>query len=436
MLRLLYSFGFACCLPFILIRLLWRSRHNPAYRQRLAERFSFALIKQKKNGIWIHTVSMGEAIAATPLIKAIQQQYPQLPVTVTAMTVTGSEYISHTFTNSVYHCYLPYDVYCMQRRFLKKLSPRLVIILETELWPNLLAACRYYAIPVLLANGRLSARSARGYRLISPITRSMLSSIHVMSVQEDAHKQRFQQLGMPLSTIHVTGSVKFDITVPENVIAQGQQLRQQLGTTRPVWIAASTHEGEEQQLLELHRRLQTHIPTVLLIIVPRHPQRFDKVTQYANDAGYNVIRYSQRQDWTTDAVAAANVVVGDVMGQLLMLYASADAAFVGGSLIKHGGHNPLEPAALKLPIIVGEHMFNFIEITKKLVEGGGMQQVTDLDQLTDTIKQWLITPTLAQQVGERAQQVVLQNRGALQKQLDLVEQLLKDSPSYDRHPAT
>lgn len=427
MIRWLYSLGFAVCLPIILLRLFWRSRHNQAYRQRLAERFALRRIQQPQQGIWVHAVSMGECMAITPLVKAIQARYPDLPVTMTAMTITGSDYIQRTFAQTVYHYYIPYDFYWMQRRLLRAISPRLVILVETELWPNLLAACHTQKVPVLLANGRLSARSARGYGLIAPIIRRMLRSIDKLAVQEPAHKTRFEQLGALKSAVEVTGSIKFDVTLPDATLVQAHALRQQLGTDRPVWIAASTHEGEEQTLLTIHQQLLKQFPTALLILVPRHPERFDKVMQYIKRAGLHMLQYSQRQNWMPKILTTEHVILGDVMGKLLQLYASADVAFVGGSLIKHGGHNPLEPALVGCPIVVGPSMYNFSQITTQLINCNGLQQVQHSEQLQQVISQWFAAPDVAKSVGAKAHCFVEQNRGALDKHLALVATLLNDN---------
>ena len=238
-LLILYSIGFAFIMPLVVLRLLWRARHNKAYRQRLSERFALSRITQKKQSIWFHTVSMGESIGATPLIEAILQQSPTLPITITTMTVTGSDYIQKTFGDRVYHQYIPYDFFWMQKRFLTALHPKIVVLFETELWPNLLAACQKQKIPVFLANGRLSKRSQQRYHIIKPVVRAMLQAIQIMAVQEEAHKTRFCTLGMPAHRIHVTGSLKYDVTVSESIQSQGHALRDLLGQKRAIWIAAS-----------------------------------------------------------------------------------------------------------------------------------------------------------------------------------------------------
>ena len=419
-LRIIYSIGFALMMPLVVLRLLWRARHNKAYCQRLSERFALSHITQKKHGIWLHTVSMGESIGATPFIEAILQQVPTLPVTITTMTITGSDYIQKTFGDRVYHQYIPYDFFWMQKRFLTALCPNIVILFETELWPNLLAACQKQHIPVFLANGRLSPRSQQRYQLIKPIVRTMLQAIQIMAVQEAAHKIRFCALGMPAHRIHVTGSLKYDVTVSESIQSQGRALRHLLGQKRVIWIAASTHAGEEAIVLQAHRLIQKTLPNALLILVPRHPERFDHVIHDAVGANFTVQRYSQKAHWIPASLSDTDVIIGDVMGQLLMLYASCDAAFIGGSLIKHGGHNPLEAAVLGLPIATGPHMYNFAQITQQLMDAGALQHISDATTLAQCMLDWLRKPVEAQQIGQQGKALVEKNRGATQKHLQLL----------------
>ncbi|MCD6055861.1 MAG: kdtA [Gammaproteobacteria bacterium] len=423
-LRWIYSLIFALLMPLILLRLCLRSRRNKAYRERWLERFALSPLHQKKEGIWVHTVSMGECIAAIPLIKCLQVRYPDLPITVTSMTITGSAYIQKTFGKTIFHTYVPYDFYWMQRRFLKALAPRCVILLETELWPNLLNACRKEKVKVLLANGRLSQQSYQQYRWVLPIVKEMLKNITSIAVQEEAHKNRFHALGAPLSAIHVTGSLKFDMMVSPEQIEKGKILRSQLGENRAVWIAASTHEGEESIILATHQKLKKQFPDVVLILVPRHPERFEKVINYGKTAGLSLLQYSQYAQWNKEAASSIDVVVGDTMGDLIVLYAASDLAFVGGSFIAQGGHNPLEPALLGLPVVMGQSTFNFTEVAAKLIASGGMTQVSDQNHLIHTIKQWLLNPELIKQKGEQVKAVVDNNRGAVEKHLALIDKCL------------
>lgn len=432
-LRLMYSVGFALAMPWVILRLLWRSRHNKAYRQRWSERLGLASIKQKKHGIWLHTVSMGESIGATAFIEAILQQAPDVPVTVTTMTITGSDYIRKTFGDRIGHQYIPYDFFWMQKRFLKALCPRIVIIFETELWPNMLAACQRQQVPVFLANGRLSERSMQRYQIIGPLVRAMLKAIDLMAVQEPAHQARFVALGMQSDRIQVTGSLKYDVTISTQTQTQGQRLRQMVGNTRRMWIAASTHEGEEAIVLQAHRLIQQTLPNALLVLVPRHPERFDAVYHDATKAGFDVARYTETANWQGVQMADMDVILGDVMGQLLTLYASCDAAFIGGSLIEHGGHNPLEAAALGLPMATGMHMYNFTQITQQLRKAGVLQQVSSAQTLADCLMSWLCAPAVQMQgLQEQAKALVRQNRGATDKHIQLVWPYLDLDQAGDR----
>ncbi|WP_439850438.1 lipid IV(A) 3-deoxy-D-manno-octulosonic acid transferase [Pseudomonas syringae] len=421
--RTLYTVLFHLCLPLVALRLWLRARKAPAYRQRIGERFARGLPAMLHGGIWVHAVSVGESIAAAPMIRALLAQYPQLPITVTCMTPTGSERIKALFASEprIQHCYLPYDLPWAAGRFLDHVQPRLGIIMETELWPNHIHQCARRGIPVVLANARLSERSARGYARFARLTRPMLSAMAWFAVQTEAEAQRFRDLGARPECVTVTGSIKFDLSIDPQLLERAAQLREQWrAAQRPVWIAASTHAGEDESVLSAHRTLLTSHPDALLILVPRHPERFDSVHALCQQQGFATVRRSTAQPVTPDA----SVLLGDTMGELLFLYALADIAFVGGSLVPNGGHNLLEPAALARPILSGPHLFNFLEIAAKLRNAGALEEVSDATTLAAVVQRLIDQPELASGMAEAGLAVMKANQGALQRLLDGIGRLI------------
>lgn len=424
--RTLYSLLLQLALPLILLRLAWRARRAPAYRQRVGERFAFGLPALRLGGIWVHAVSVGESIAAVPLIRALQARHPELPITVTCMTPTGSERIRALFGDRVQHCYLPYDLPWAASRFLDQLQPRLAVIMETELWPNHVRQCARRGIPVALANGRLSARSARGYGRFPGLTGPMLAELSWLAVQTAAEAERFRALGARPETVAVTGSIKFDLAVDPELPARAAALRVQWGAAdRPVWIAASTHAGEDEIVLAAHRQLLARFPAALLILVPRHPERFDAVFELCRRQGFATVRRSGGS-----AVGARDaVLLGDSMGELQFLYALADCAFVGGSLVQNGGHNLLEPAALGKPVLSGPHLFNFLEIAARLREAGALREAGDAAALATEVARLWADPACAGDMGRAALAVLQANRGALEQLLAGLARLLAQAAS-------
>ncbi len=424
--RFIYSVCFYLAIPFILIRLLWRSRRAPDYRKRWAERFGFFQPPAKTGSIWVHTVSVGEFIAAQPLIKRLLNEHPELPITVTTTTPTGSARVLAAFADQVFHVYAPYDYPAAIRRFISKVQPRLAIMMETELWPNIFAVCQQQTIPIFVANARLSARSAKGYQRIKPITRGMLDCITHMAAQDQATADRYIALGLDRSRISMTGSVKFDFKVAADVPEAGQVLRRQWDTSgaisRPVWIAASTHEGEDEKVLTAFAKVREWLPDTLLILVPRHPERFNKVAELCQRRGFKITRRSNGAQADTQT----QVFLGDTMGEMMLFYAASDVAFVGGSLVSTGGHNLLEPAALEIPSLCGPHVFNFAEITQMLIEVGATQQIADEQHLATAVVALLQDAAARQKAGRAGLQVVENNRGALQKHLDLIDRSLRN----------
>ena len=421
--RTLYTLLFHLGLPFIALRLWLRARKAPAYAQRIGERFARGLPPMQKGGIWVHAVSVGESIAAAPMIRALLTHYPQLPITITCMTPTGSERIQSMFVNEprIQHCYLPYDFPWAAGRFLDHVQPKIGVIMETELWPNHIHQCAKRGIPTVLANARLSERSARGYGKFAKLTRPMLAEMSLIAVQTETEAQRFRDLGARPECVTVTGSIKFDLTIDPQLLERAVQQRVEWQTTdRPVWIAASTHAGEDEVVLAAHREVLRTRPDALLILVPRHPERFNSVFELSQQQGFASVRRST----SAPVTPSTEVLVGDTMGELLFLYALADIAFVGGSLVPNGGHNLLEPAALDRPVLSGPHLFNFLEIAAMLRNAGALDEVSDAVGLATAVKRLLERPEQAKAMADAGVAVIRANQGALQRLLDGIARLL------------
>ena len=424
--RLIYTGLLYLILPLALLRLYWRGRRDAGHRRRWRERLGL-VPPLPPGGLWVHAVSVGETRAALPLIRALLDRYPDLPLLVTTTTLTGSRQVREALGERVHHVYAPYDLPGATRRFLRRARPRLAVIMETELWPNLLRQCATAGIPVLLANARLSERSARAYGRIHGLTATMLRDVTLIAAQADADAARFRVLGAP--RVEVAGNLKYDLALPADLPEQGRRLRRDLlGDERPVWIAASTHAGEDEPILDAFARLRARWPALLLLLVPRHPERFDSVAALCRQRGFSVTRRSERNVCTPETA----VFLGDSMGELLLLYAAADLTFVGGSLVATGGHNVLEPALLELPVLFGPHMFNFTEAGERLLEAEAAWRVKDADELATAVDRLLADPELRQTAGRRGQAVVERHRGALAALLGLIEALLcKPSPGRD-----
>jgi 3-deoxy-D-manno-octulosonic-acid transferase len=345
--------------------------------------------------------------------------HPDLSVTVTTMTPTGSERVRAALGDRVHHCYLPYDLPGAVGRFLDAVRPRLGLLMETELWPNLVAGCAARDVPLVLANARLSAGSAEGYRRIGGLVRPLLGALGAIAAQADADAQRFVDLGADPARVSVTGSIKFDLAIDDTTRDAGKVLREALGAERPCWIAASTHEGEDEIALAAHAEVAARFPGAVLVLVPRHPERFARVAALCEARGFSVARRS-----LGELGGEGTVYLGDTMGELLTLYAAADVAFVGGSLEPIGGHNLLEPAALGLPVVTGPHLHNFARIAGLLEEAGALTRVTDAGALASRVMELLASPERAAAIGAAGREVVARNRGALDRLLGLVEELL------------
>ncbi len=420
--RYLYSLLFAVLLPAVLLRLWLRGRNLPAYRRRWGERFArFSFTPDQQKVVWLHTVSVGEFIAAKETILWLLQR-GDVQVVVTTTTPTGSEQVSKTFGDRIFHVYAPYDLPFCVIPFLKKIRPSLAIFMETELWPNTIHYCHRMNIPVLLANGRMSEKSARGYQRVSPLTSPMLKKINKAAIQHQADAERFIALGLPEDRATVTGSIKFDISLPIELRQQADALKQTLSQNgkRKIFIAASTHKGEDEIILSAWKQVTEKIPAALLILVPRHPDRFDSVYQLCMREGFSTARRSKAEAVESDTA----ILLADTLGELLMLFGCADAVFVGGSLVENGGHNFLEPAAWGIPVISGPSTFNFAEIARLLRDSNGMLVINDAESLANKIVSLFDDQQLMSDMGSSARGVVEKNRGALAKLKEIIDQML------------
>ena len=425
--RGLYSLFLYLILPFVLLKLLWRSRSNPAYRKRISERLGFVSIQSNSPIIWLHAVSVGEAIAAKPLLELLLEKYPTYHVLVTTTTPTGSDQVTSMFADRVSHVYFPYDLPDAVARFINTINPSLLIVMETEIWPNLYAKCKKHSVPILIANARLSEKSTKSYLKIKGLVQETLSSVNTIAVRSEMDSQRFIDLGAKQDQIEKVGNIKFDIQLSEPQIAQGKKRKQEWGENRPVWVAASTHQGEDEIILKLYNQLLEEFPDLLLVIVPRHPERFDAVHQLcANSKIINnvYLRHSLEANYKNKNVS---VILGDSMGELQSWYAAADVVFMGGSLVNTGGHNPLEAIALGVPVVSGKYMFNFDDIANQLTSADLMTICENEKELKKSVRHWLVKYPSIQQNCEfenKSKKFMQQHRGVTARLDYLVSKLL------------
>jgi len=407
--RVLYSLLLYVLLPLIVLRLLWRARSNPEYLRRWDERFAVGQPLPEAERIWIHAVSVGEVVAAVPLVRALQARFPDRRILVTTTTPTGSAELRRRLGEGVDHRYLPLDLPHLMGALLRAVRPRLLMVMETELWPNLFAACRKQGVPVMLVNGRLSARSFQGYRRIRPLVAGALGVVTALAARSEEDAERFIGLGARPERVRVTGNLKYDLELP----AGGEGIRP---LPRPVWIAASTHEGEDERLIAVQGRILERVPDALLILVPRHPERFEAVAELCRAAGMPPARRSRGEQPGPDT----RIWLGDTMGELPELFPLARVAFMGGSLVPTGGHNPLEAAAHGLPVLTGPQVFNFREVFDALVQAGGAEVVDDDASLAGRLMALLTDEPERLRRGEAAARVIEENRGAVVRVVDWV----------------
>lgn len=423
LLRVLYSATLYLLAPVTVYHLIWRGFRQSAYLQRWAERY--ALYNGARNGwpqartLWIHAVSVGEVNAALPLVQALRRGRPDLRLLVTTITPTGSERVRALWKDDVEHVYLPYDLPGAVGRFLEHYRPMAALIIETELWPNLLFGCRDRGIPSYILNARLSARSLRGYQVLAPLVGRALRTVRTVAAQSHADARRFVRLGAREQQMLETGNLKYDVSVPDTVAAFAAEFRAH-AVGRPVWIAASTHEDEEAHVIAMHRHLRDRFPGLLLVWAPRHPERFRAAAELSRTAGWTVSTRS-RARWPQHDDA---VFVVDTLGELMNFYACADVAFVGGSLQAIGGHNLLEPAATGTAIVTGPHLHNFVEIAHRLEQAGALRIGADAAAVERDIAELLRDDTARAGMVEAGRALVEAGRGALGRTMALLEPVL------------
>ncbi len=428
MMRLLragYSLVSYLLVPLVIGNLLWRSRKAPAYRHRISERFGFGPSGGSRPTIWLHAVSVGEVQASRPLVDALLQRFPNHDLIMTTVTPTGASRVKTLFGERVQHRYVPYDTPGAVRRFFQRVNPCVAIILETELWPNLYRECGRCNVPLVLASARISPLSVDRYRWAKRLVGDALSHGVVIAAQSQEDADRFLSLGAAPERTRVTGNIKFDIQLADSQAALGQQLRAQQLIGRPTWIAASTHEGEEEIVLKAHQQVLVKHPKAVLILVPRHPERFSRAAAQVQASGLGLARRSLGEPITD----SEQVYLADTLGDLIGLYAAADIAFVAGSLVPIGGHSLLEPAAVGTAMLAGPHNHNAQYIADQLVAAGGLEIVADGEMLAARTTELLSDPELRQQLARNAAQCLAENRGAVQRLLVLLEPLLAQTNS-------
>ena len=419
--NILYSAGVYVLVIWALAHLLWRGLRYAPYLRRWHERFGFVERANGKEVIWVHAVSVGEVRTVARLVDFLKTEFPDKSIIITTMTPTGSEQVRQLHGDSVLHCYAPYDLPGSVRRFLDRTKPMLAFVIETEFWPNILRLCEERDIPTLLLNVRVSPRSFKGYSRFPNFIRHMLDRPTIIAAQSEQDAERLLTLSAPEDKVTVTGNLKFDVEPPVGVEDTARFLRDRWGNSRPVWIAASTHEGEEPKVLEAFGKLlETHSDT-LLILVPRHPERFASVEKLCRREGYAVERHSDRRE---PLPAETQVLIGDTMGELVSLYAASDVAFIGGSLVRHGGHNLVEAMVVGTPCVFGPHVFNFEQSSRTALEYGAAEQVRDPRGLAATIAAYLDDPDRRSRAAEAARRVIADNRGSLQA----TQVLIKKAP--------
>jgi 3-deoxy-D-manno-octulosonic-acid transferase len=408
--------------PYALFRLIWRAWRYPAYWERWPERWGFVPAAPPGRIIWVHAVSVGEVRSVGGLIRALRDRYPRHRVLVTTMTPTGAEQVRRLFGDAVAHAYLPFDFPGSVRRFLSRSRPDFAVVAETEFWPNLFAECERRRIPLLLVNARLSLSSARAYLWAPRTVRRMFRSASLLCAQTRNDAQRLRNLGAPAERVCVTGNLKFDAPIPSDLLARATSQRAAWGE-RPVLIGGSTHRGEERQLLLACAELRRTLPDLLLVLVPRHPERFAAVARLARAHGLGTVTRTAIGE--APLAAEIGVYVGDTMGELQCLYAAADVAFVGGSLVGRGGQNVLEACAVGVPVIFGPHMFNFEEICAMTLERGAGRQVQDRHELVAAALQYFRSRELRRAAGRAGRELVAANRGALARTVEAVAATLR-----------
>lgn len=427
--RFIYVFLSYVLSPLYALYWVFRGVSNPRYWDRLGQRLGLGFPVLVEGCIWIHAVSVGEVQAAVPLVRVLQERFPERQLLITTVTPTGFERVRAIFGDQVAHCYIPFEMPCAVRSFFNSVKPDLALIIETEIWPNLYDACGSRKVPLILVSARISPQSVPRYQQFLPLFRETLSHGIVIAAQSEADAGRFRLLGAAPERTWVTGNIKFDFEPQTDLESRGQTFREQHFGVRPVWIAASTHDKEEQQVLSAHRQLLKVMPDALLVLVPRHPERFETVKALVRKHRFKNISRTEGRACLDDT----EVFIGDTMGELPMFYAACDIAFVGGTLVPVGGHNLLEPAALGRPVVTGPYLFNAQDIADMFSEFGASIQVRNSKELADALKRLFYDRAGAVLMGEKGRSIVTNNRGALQRLLELLEPLIIEVQDRHRH---
>lgn len=428
MIRFLYAIVTYLLLPVYALYWFFRGTVNRTYWDRFGQRFGIGFPQIRNGSIWIHAVSVGEVQAAIPLVRALRRRFPDRPLLITTVTPTGAARAKSMFADSVHHSYIPFETPNAVKNFFDAVNPELALIMETEIWPNLYHECGARRIPLVLVSARISPKSVIGYRKLLPLFRETLSHGIIIAAQSEADAARFRSLGARPERTRVTGNIKFDIEIAADLMERGAEFRRRYLGDRPIWIAASTHNKEEEQILAAHRRILSSAPQALLILVPRHPERFDSVRQLLERQGMGFVARTRQ----CPVDAATPVFLGDTMGELPLFYAASDVAFVGGTLVPVGGHNLLEPAALGLPVITGPHLFNTQDIADMFIDIGALTRVSDADQLGVAVARLLEDGDTARRLGNLGRDIVARNKGALERLLRLLEPLIAGVDRYAR----
>ena len=420
MYRVFYTALLYFLTPLVILRMFWRARKNPQYSDRWYQRFGFIpKIDRSQKVIWIHAVSVGETLAAVPLIRELQKRYPDRLLAITTTTLTGSERVQSIFSNGVYHAYAPYDLPGAVNRFLRRMHPSLVIVMETELWPNLINCCHAATIPVVIANARMSEKSSRGYQRFSQLTKNMLEKINCVVAQHTDDGKNFLKLGLSETQLTIAGNIKFDALLNSELSSRASRLKLEWSgqNNRRIFLAASTHQGEDEIVLDAYKKIRKNYPELLLVLVPRHPERFSEVAQLCLDHDLSIVKRS-------DSVGPKRydqVLLGDTMGELMLFYGACDVSFVGGSLIPSGGHSLIEPAIWGTPLISGPSLYNFSEVSQLLTDVQGMRICQDSSSMAKTVQELLGDTLEARRMGTAAKSVAEGNRGALGKLMKVID---------------
>ncbi|MBI4356529.1 MAG: lipid IV(A) 3-deoxy-D-manno-octulosonic acid transferase [Gammaproteobacteria bacterium] len=409
-------------LPFVFLRLLWKSVALPAYRKRLLERLGFSSrVPFLLKSIWVHAVSLGEVNAAAPLVRELQRQFPSHPILMTTTTPTGSLRVRDLFGKTVYHSYFPYDAPFFLRRFFRKVNPDRIIILETELWPNMICLAQQRHIPLFIVNARLAEQSFSRYYALRYFFKPILKNVTHIMARHKQDAEKFLKLGVLSQHISVVGNLKFDCFLPGSIGEQAKALKGRFAE-RPILMAASTHEGEEEKLLEAFSRIRFVLPNLLALLAPRNPERFLAVEKLCQQHHFSVEKWSH----APHVSESTSILLVDTIGDLLLLYGISDIAFVGGSLVPKGGHNILEPALWKRPILIGPHTHHFKEIVERFDAENALHVVHTADELANTVIHLMQHPNERAELGERCFTIIESNRGALQKTVECLSRYFPD----------